>query len=67
MGLLKYDHTFADFAVLSGVLIALSAIVLGIWTAWVFPRLRLGNHSRFQGDLLKATTSGYSPDGMPKM
>ncbi len=67
LGLLKYDHAIADFAVLLGVFIALSAIVLGIWTAWVFPRLTLGGRPRFQGNLLKSASNVYSPDGMPRM
>ncbi len=68
LGLLEYDHTIADLAVLLGVLIALSAVGLGIWTTWIFPRLTLGSNPRFQGHLFRPASrpNVYSPDGMPK-
>lgn len=69
LGLLEYDHLLAGIAVMLGVLIVLSAIFLGIWTAWVFPRLKLGRSPRFQGNIFKITAKPdlYSPDGIPRI
>ncbi|MBI5931501.1 MAG: hypothetical protein HY862_19495 [Chloroflexi bacterium] len=66
LGLLKFDHVFADVAVTLGVLIVLSAILLGVWTTWVFPRLALGRSPRYQGNIWRTKQNAYSPDGMPK-
>lgn len=45
-GLLDYDHTLAMMVKLAGIGIILLAVGLGIFTAWVLPRTRLGHTRR---------------------
>jgi hypothetical protein len=49
LGLLKYDHLIAETFFWWGVFVILVMIMLGMWTAWVFPRLALGKSQRYRG------------------
>jgi len=60
MNLLPYDHLFAFITVVLGTLIMLSAILLGIGSAWLFPRVIMNQKRRFAGNLRQAVATRWT-------
>jgi hypothetical protein len=54
LGLLNADKTLAVLATLVGIVTVVSVVVVGILSAWLLPRTRLGRVQRFDGSPLRA-------------
>jgi hypothetical protein len=57
--LLAYDHVFAFITVMIGILVMLSAILMGIGSAWLFPRVIMNQKRRFAGNIRQAITTRW--------
>ena len=58
--LLPYDHIFAFITVFIGVIFTLSAIILGVVSAWLFPRIVMKQKRRFSGNLKQVVSDRWA-------
>jgi len=64
-GMLEYDHTLAAIANITGAVIVVWAVLLGIISAWLLPRERLGPFRRYTGGYWAALKNALQPYPRP--